>query len=204
MTIKYFLRNYPGLFFVTFIEGGIVMAVEIMGGNILTAYFGTSIYLWSGILGISLVGLAIGYFTGARFSLKLEPKKFYFLIGGISFFTALIPITADYIIPPLLGLSTKVGITMACFFILMPVMILCGMVSPYIIQLITINSNVVGKNAGTVYSVSTAGGIVFTFLTGFLLMPTYGIRKSILMIAGLFLLSGVSYILLKSNKKRPN
>lgn len=204
MNIKYFLRNYPSLFFVTFLEGAIVMAVEIMGGNILTAYFGTSIYLWSGILGISLVGLAIGYFTGARFSLKPATKKFYFLIGGISFFTALIPITADYIIPPLLELNTKVGITMACVFILTPVMILCGMVSPYIIQLITINSNVVGKNAGTVYSVSTAGGIVFTFLTGFLLMPTYGIRISILMIAGLFLLSGVWYILLKSNKKRPN
>lgn len=204
MGIKFFLKNYPGLFFIAFFEGGIIMAVEIMGGNILTAYFGNSIYLWSGILGISLVGLAIGYFVGGKISLTPDAKKLYFLIGSISFFTFLIPFVADAIIPLVLNMNIKMGITIGCIVVLLPVMILCGMVSPYIIQLTTINSNNAGKNAGTVYSISTAGGIVFTFLTGFLLIPIFGIRKSMLIMGGVFLFIGAMYMFGKSNKKRPN
>jgi hypothetical protein len=200
MDIKYFFKEYPGLFVITFLEGAIVMAVEIIGGNILTAHFGSSIYLWSGILGISLTGLAVGYFAGAKFSLRPENKKLYALLSGIFFFTATIPFVADLILPSVLDLDIRSGITIACFFILMPVMVLCGMISPYIIQLITENPNIAGKTAGTVYSVSTAGGIIFTFLTGFLLIPTLGLRNSIFLMACLFLVMSLLYILMKRKK----
>jgi hypothetical protein len=200
MDIKYFLKEYPGLFVITFLEGSIVMAVEIIGGNILTAHFGSSIYLWSGILGISLAGLAVGYFAGARFSLRPENKKLYALLSGIFFFTATIPFVADLILPLVLDLDIRAGVTIACLFILMPVMILCGMISPYIIQLVTKIPSEAGKAAGTVYSVSTAGGIIFTFLTGFLLIPVFGLRKSIFLMAGLFLIMALIYILMNRKK----
>jgi hypothetical protein len=188
------------LFVITFLEGSIVMAVEIIGGNILTAHFGSSIYLWSGILGISLAGLAVGYFAGARFSLRPENKKLYALLSGIFFFTATIPFVADLILPLVLDLDIRAGVTIACLFILMPVMILCGMISPYIIQLVTKIPSEAGKAAGTVYSVSTAGGIIFTFLTGFLLIPVFGLRKSIFLMAGLFLIMALIYILMNRKK----
>jgi hypothetical protein len=196
MSIKQLFKENPGLFILALLEGAIVMSVEIMGGNILTVFFGSSIYLWSGILGISLAGLAIGYFAGARFSLQPENKKLLFLVAVIALFTASIPVLANGVIPSLLDLDPRVGITIACIIILIPVMIGCGMISPYIIQLITKSESAAGVSAGTVYSVSTAGGILFTFLTGFVLIPDLGIRKSLFLIAFLFLLAGTAYFFL--------
>lgn len=203
MGIKDFIKKYPGLFSIAFVEGAIVMAVEILGGNILTAYFGNSIYLWSGILGVSLGGLAIGYFAGAGFSGNPVKRKFYSLLTGIFVLTTLVPFVADGLIPSMLDLDIKTGITVGCIITLMPVMILCGMITPFIIQLTVIKTdNKAGKNAGTVYSVSTAGGILFTFLSGLYFIPEFGLRKSLIIMAGVFLIAGMTYFFWERKKEK--
>lgn len=200
MSINYFFKNFTGLFFIALSEGAIVMAVEILAGNILTAYFGNSIYMWSGILGISLAGLAIGYFAGARFSLKPDKNVFYALILAVSLSTAVIPFIVDKIMPSVLNFEIKLGITAGCIITIMPVMILCGMITPFIIQLISSDAKKVGKSAGTVYSVSTGGGILFTFLSGFLFIPEFGLRKSILIMSIVFLIAGLLYFFFQRKK----
>lgn len=188
MNLKNFFLTYPVLFFIAFIEGGVVMAVEIIGGHLLTASFGSSVYLWSGILGTSLAGLAAGYYIGSLSAAKATMKRLYLVAAGIAVLTASIPLIKDVIVDAASGLELKAGITVACLVLIFPALLLCGIVSPYIIHLITLGGKHAGRQAGTVYSVSTAGGIAFTFVTGFVLIPYLGIRLSILLIAASLLL----------------
>ncbi len=202
MSLKTFFIKHPFLFIIAFVEGGIIMAIEIMGGNILTTFFGPSIYLWTGILAISLAGLASGYFIASKLSSNTDIKKLFLMIVGISFFTSTIPLIADYLIPFTLNFEIRLGVTIGCFLLLFPVMLFCGLVSPYIIQLITMDGKSAGKNAGVVYSVSTFGGIVFTFITGFWMIPFLGIRKSLLMLGITILLFGlIDFIIAKKKNK---
>ena len=43
-----------------------ILALELLASRILTPYFGVSLYIWTGILSITLVALALGYWAGGR------------------------------------------------------------------------------------------------------------------------------------------
>ena len=43
---------------IIFITGGAMLALELLASRIMTPYFGVSLYIWSGILSITLVSLA--------------------------------------------------------------------------------------------------------------------------------------------------
>ena len=40
----------------------------------MTPYFGVSLYIWTGILSISLVSLALGYWWGGRFHDRMRDE----------------------------------------------------------------------------------------------------------------------------------
>ena len=50
--------------------GFLVMAIELLSGRILAPYFGSSIYVWGGIITVFMLALAIGYLLGGRWSLR--------------------------------------------------------------------------------------------------------------------------------------
>ena len=49
-----------------FISGGAILALELLASRIMTPYFGVSLYIWTGILSITLVSLALGYWLGGK------------------------------------------------------------------------------------------------------------------------------------------
>jgi hypothetical protein len=56
----------PLLYAIIFITGAAILALELLASRILTPYFGVSIFIWTGILSITLVALAAGYWAGGR------------------------------------------------------------------------------------------------------------------------------------------
>ena len=45
---------------ILFVSGGAVLALELLASRILTPYFGVSLYIWTGILSITLIALVLG------------------------------------------------------------------------------------------------------------------------------------------------
>jgi hypothetical protein len=195
MNLKKIFLNHTALLGIAFIEGGIVMAGEIMGGSLLSSAYGTSIYLWAGILGISLLGLASGYFLSAKLMEKISHNKLYLILAGIAVFSSLIPVLNAFLIPLTSGLEIRLSVIIGCFLILFPLMLFCGIVSPYIIQLVGSSDIAAGKISGMVYSISTFGGICFTYICSFILMPSLGIRKSFFLMSFLIIISGIFYFI---------
>jgi hypothetical protein len=52
------------LYAILFVTGGAVLALELLASRIMTPYFGVSLYIWTGILSITLVALALGVLGG--------------------------------------------------------------------------------------------------------------------------------------------
>ncbi|MBK6986726.1 MAG: hypothetical protein IPH32_19195 [Bacteroidetes bacterium] len=63
------LQNRKFYFVLSFIEGGAVMATELLGAKMLAPYFGSSLYVWATVLAITLGGLA-GLFCRRYFILQ--------------------------------------------------------------------------------------------------------------------------------------
>ena len=56
------LRRY--LYFTAAITGGAIMIVEILGAKMLSPYLGTSHFVWTAQIAVTLVALACGYYAG--------------------------------------------------------------------------------------------------------------------------------------------
>lgn len=197
------LRKLPIfiLLLISFIEGGSVMIVELLGAKIIAPYYGTSLYVWSSVLGVTLGALALGYFMGGQISRKYPGEKNLFVVllfGG--FFTAIAPLIAPKILLLTDSLGVRMGSLVSVFLYLMGPITCLGSVSPIIIQLINKTQEDAGKSAGTVYAISTVGGIIATFLAGFYLIPTIGIKITAFITGGLLGVIALIYFLASKNK----
>jgi hypothetical protein len=126
------------LFFLAFIEGGAVMCVELCGAKILSPFFGTSIYVWAAVLGITLTALMVGYYLGGYFSTKIKSATFIYwvmLVGGC--LITLTPIISKIVLPVTIQLNLLLGTVISLFSFLFFPLVLFGATSPLIINFLT-------------------------------------------------------------------
>jgi predicted membrane-bound spermidine synthase len=182
------------------VEGGALMAVELIGAKIIAPFYGVSLYVWASILGITLAGLAGGYYVGGALSKKHpDQKTLYFTIMLAAVLVLLMPFTGPAILAVDMGL--KLGIIVSSIVFLMPQLFCFGMVGPLVVNLIAKRIENIGNTSGTVYFTSTIGGIISTFYFGFYAVPYLGLMKSTFIVGTLLLMLPVVFVLI--GKKEP-
>jgi len=169
--------------------GAVVMALEITGSRILAPYFGSTIFVWGSLIGVVLTALSTGYYVGGRIADKRPDFEILCLIiltSGV--FVLLIPVITPVVFDLTISLSLgeRYSPLIASSAILTVPSFLLGTVSPYAIKLVAKNISDLGNVAGKLYSLSTAGSILGTFVTAFVLIPEMGISR-ILQLLGVVL-----------------
>ncbi|MEO1259013.1 MAG: fused MFS/spermidine synthase [Bacteroidota bacterium] len=169
----------PFLYFLSFLEGGSVMVCELVGAKMLAPFFGTSLYVWASVLGLTLLGLTSGYFSGGVLSKKYanDERLLFWVLVTAGIFLALMPVTSRWIMEATIHLNLESGAIISLMVFMFPPLVFMGMASPIIINLLTQEVDSAGNSAGNVYAISTVGGILFTFLMGFHFIPEFGVSK---------------------------
>jgi predicted membrane-bound spermidine synthase len=187
------------LYFISFIEGGAVMAAELCGAKLLAPLFGNSLHVWSAVMAITLGGLASGYFFGGFISKKNNKEKLLFTVLCLASICLLVMPHLQILFYYITNVFPfMLAVVLSVFVLLFPVTMLMGCTSPLIISILTANALDSGENSGKIYGVSTVGGIVATFLSGFYLIPNYGIKVCLTVFA--ILLCGVTLLLFLKKK----
>lgn len=165
------------LLFLSFLEGGSVMACELIGAKLLAPYFGTSLYVWAAALALTLGGLTSGYYLGGRLSRKYAGNAalLYRVLIAAGVLLCLMPFTSELIMSRMIHLSLEMGAIISLLVFMFPPLVFMGMTSPVIINLLTQDPDAAGNSAGNVYAISTVGGILMTFLMGFYVIPQFGL-----------------------------
>ncbi|MCH8902752.1 MAG: fused MFS/spermidine synthase, partial [Bacteroidetes bacterium] len=191
---------HPALMTVAFLEGFIVLAVELISAKMIAPFYGVSLIVWATVIGITLASLTTGYFIGGFLS-KLDGSKaiLFRILLFSALMMALMPLIAQSILYYFDRFGLSNGILLSAFILISPSLILLGATSPILIQLVTKNVDRSGKAAGNIYAISTAGGILSTFLFGFFIIPEWGLRIPVLVLA--FLLFAASQLLLYQKKQ---
>jgi len=178
-----------------FVAGAAVMSLELTSSRLLIPFFGNTIFVWGSLIGVVLAGLAAGYSYGGRLADKLASRAtFSAIIFTAGLLTVAIPYFSPFILESVLsaGLDERLGPLVSTLAILAVPAILLGMVSPFAVKLRASQLRTLGSVAGNLYSLSTIGSIVGTFLTVFVLIPAADIRTIIL--GNGFLLMAVSVL----------
>ncbi|NOT85666.1 MAG: fused MFS/spermidine synthase [Methylococcaceae bacterium] len=176
-----------GLFLTVFITGAAVMVIELLGTRMIAPFYGTSLTVWSALISVTMIALALGYFIGGRLADRAEHIGLSLIIALAGLFTLLIPwLTRPVLLATdLLGL--RAGAFVSALVLFSPSLTLLGMVSPFAIKLATLRLDGIGSSAGSMYAVSTVGSVVGTLALGFFLFPLVGSR-AILISSGLILM----------------
>lgn len=163
---------------IVFICGAVVMAFEIVGSRMLGPYVGTSTFVWTGIIGVILLCLSLGYYYGGKIADKRPDFKILALVIFIAgIFIAVSTLIKDGLLISLLEIFDDVKLVslLASFFLFSIPSVLLGMVSPYAVRLKIKSLAKSGSAVGNLYAISTLGSITGTFLAGFYLIPSYGV-----------------------------
>ena len=171
------LRKLSYFILILLVEGAALMAVELMGAKLLAPFYGSSLFVWTAVLGFTVTGLTIGYFLGGHLSgQNLSEKTLFTILGIAAILVFALPYTTGALIACTSGFNLIVGVCISCLLLLLPPMLCFGMVGPITVKLLAGNEQSSGHIAGIVYFVSTLGGIIATFLLGFYLIPLSGLK----------------------------
>ncbi|MCB0820833.1 MAG: fused MFS/spermidine synthase [Bacteroidetes bacterium] len=160
----------------SFLEGGSLMATELLSARMLAPYFGSSLFVWATVLALTLGGLTVGYFLGGNLSLSERKDKILLitlLYSGV--IIMLMPFTAQWVLNFAHHLAFRDSVITSALIIIIPPVVGMGMVSPLMVANLDESAETSGKRAGLVYAISTSGGITFTFLFGFYIIPNFGL-----------------------------
>lgn len=164
------LRRF--LYFTATITGAAIMVIEILGAKILSPYVGTSHFVWTAQIAVTLVALAVGYYAGGRMAdASAQLGRLYLCITIAAVYLAL----SIGVIEPLaywcLGFKLAVGSLLASAMLYFIPLALLATTGPYLVRALTSNVQTVGGNAGRLTAVSTLGSFVGTVLIGYVLLP---------------------------------
>jgi spermidine synthase len=166
-----------GLYLTVFLTGAGVMVIELLGTRIIAPFYGVSLYVWSSLISVALIALAIGYFAGGRWADRAKRTGLSLVISLAALCTLLIPWITRPVLLATDALGLRAGAFVSALVLFSPSLTLLGMVGPYAIKLATPRLEGVGQSAGSIYAVSTLGSVVGTLLLGFFLFPVVGSRE---------------------------
>jgi spermidine synthase len=171
---------------VVFLCGASIMILELVGSRLLAPFVGTSIVVWTSLIGIILAALSIGYSYGGRLAdKKPDPKLLSWIIYTAAILISLISAIKLVLFGIMEGNSLDHGTQAVIISIILfgAPSVLLGMVSPFAAKLKTESVQKVGGTIGNLYALSTVGSIAGTFLSGFYLIATFPISQIIIGIA---------------------
>ncbi len=168
--------NKLWLYGTVFFTGAAVMVIELLGTRLIAPFYGASLYVWTSLISVTLIALALGYYLGgiwadrARFGLSL-------IIALSGLLTLIIPGVVGPVLLATDPLGLRLGSFISTLILFSPSLIMLGMVGPFAVKLATSTLSDVGTSTGSIYAVSTVGSVIGTLFLGFYLFPIIGSRE---------------------------
>ncbi|QGG94780.1 fused MFS/spermidine synthase [Actinomarinicola tropica] len=173
-----------------FATSAAVLVLEILAGRLLAPYVGVSLETYTGIIGTILAAIAFGTAVGGRLADRLDPRRLLgpSLIAGGALAWLSLPALAALGPGAGEGPAAIVLLTTVAFFL--PAAVLSA-ISPMVAKLRLDDVAHTGEVVGGLSAAGTAGALVGTFLTGFVLVAAWPTRPIVLAIGAALVLSGL-------------
>lgn len=162
------------------------MAYELVAARILAPTIGSSTYVWTAVIGTIIAALSVGYFLGGKLAdARAKPSDVAWLSLASA---AAIVWTLVVYMSVLVWVSEAVqdvrlqGVV-ASLVLFVPASILLGMLSPYLVKLRVTSLARSGQSVASLSALNSIGGIMGTFVTGFILFGYVGSRESLAIFA---------------------
>ncbi|MGH3005510.1 MAG: fused MFS/spermidine synthase [Gaiellaceae bacterium] len=160
-----------------FLSGAVLLGVEIAASRVVAPFFGNSLFVWGALIGVVLTGLSVGYWAGGALADRLpSPGLLVSVIAAGAVAVLAVPLVDELVLEAVVGwdVGPRLNPLLAAVILFGPLSVILAAVTPIAVRLRARSLSHLGRTAGRLFSVSTAGSIVGTLATAFFLIPALG------------------------------
>jgi spermidine synthase len=200
------------LFFFSGVSG---LAYQVVWTRLLTLIFGNTMLAASTVLAAFMAGLAAGSFAAGKY-IDRKPRKmiriYALLEAGIGIFALLFPTLLALMEPVYITFYQKLAANIlafnlmrfvVCFVLILMPTFLMGAALPVLLKRFVTGPHAIGRQAGLLYGLNTAGAAVGALLCGLLFLKGLGMQLTTLAAAAINLaVAAVAWFLGKNDHDR--
>lgn len=169
-------KHHTKYFSIIFFTGAVVLSLELLASRIMSPFFGVSLYIWTSILSVTLIFIAIGYQFGGWITSKIAPKYykelFLFIPFLSSIFIIISTIAYPILLPNLITQNLLLGSFIASSLLLAIPLVLMSSLNPILISIIKDEDDESSDSkSGFVLFVSTIGSVFGVIFSALVLIP---------------------------------
>jgi hypothetical protein len=183
---------WPAAAALVFVAAGAVLMLEILAVRLLAPYVGLTLETTTSIIGAALAGIATGAAVGGYFADRTNTRLLVvgLLVGGGLLTMLTVPLV-HWLGPGARGNGdlAALGITLIA---LVPAAAVLSAVSPAVAHLQLHDLRASGTIVGRLSAWATAGALIGTFGTGFVVIPLMPVGTAVLMIGIVLVLVGIA------------
>jgi SAM-dependent methyltransferase len=183
----------PGWLAIALVTGtsAAVLVLEILAGRILAPYVGVSLETYTGIIGTVLAGIAVGAFVGGWLADRYDPRRVVpvLLVLGGALAIATLPVVR--VLGGSVGSAGGPEILVLTAFGFLPSATVLSAIPPAVVKLQLRDLSTTGTTVGRLSAYGTAGAIVGTFLTGFVLVAWAAVTTLVVAVGLLLVAAGI-------------
>jgi spermidine synthase len=184
-----------------FLSGATALVYEVLWIRMLGLVFGHTVFAVTTVLAAFMAGLGLGSWVFGRIAdRQARPLRLYGLLEiGVGVFCLLVPLLLPVVESIYRGLARGLGLSFFAFslaqfalilLLLLPPTTLMGATLPVLSRLFATEASSLGRRVGFLYALNTLGAMVGTGLAGYVLLPSLGMRATLLLAATVNLVLG--------------
>lgn len=193
-----------------FLSGFSALIYEVIWARMLSLVFGSTVEAVSAVVTAFMLGLSLGSYLMGRWADEWKKNVLFIYsltelsIGIVSLFFYFTIITLPDIHNTLHNHLTKIGLSFLLhsnmyileFFLVAVPATLMGATFPLMVKSYVSSRNYIGEGTSITYAINTFGAVFGAFLTGFFLIPMFGIRMTIFLAVSINVsLALISYLI---------
>ena len=191
----------PYLLLTAVLCGAMIMVIEVLGSRVIGPFFGVSLFVWTSLIAVTLIALALGYGLGGLLADRWpSPDALYLIILLSGLCVLAIPWISDAALQVMLPMGLRMGAFLSATVLFGPSLFLLGCVSPYLVRLAAQQTRHIGRTVGGFSALSTLGSVAGTVMTGFVLIAYMGVDRIFMLTGTLLVLLAVGYFILFRKK----
>ena len=193
------------------VSGFISLALEVVWFRVVTLFVRPTVYGYAMMLAAVLAGIAAGSYLVAPWLRRRPERDWLLALGVIEGGIALASLLSFGVLPRIPGLIATAGpavawfigdylayLALVSFAVILPAMLLFGAAFPIGLHVWARpspgRSSGLASRVGLFYSLNVAGAIAGSLGAGFVLIPVLGSLKSLVVLAGLALVSAIALL----------
>jgi spermidine synthase len=197
--ISHGLRRF--LYATAGLTGAAILIVEILGAKMLSPFVGTSHFVWTAQIAVTLVSLAVGYYFGGKLvdrSPRLE--RLFFCIALAAAYLCFGILIIEKVAYLFLNLNLALGALLSSAVLFFVPLTLLAAVGPFLIKVLALSFQGIGGQVGRLNAISTLGSVLGTIIIGYLLLPFLPNSVTMYLTAAILLLDAAIYFVFWKRK----